>query len=123
MTGSNSTEVANTKTISEKIATAIEKVMTLRITTVVGLVTATNAIDGHMGLDIQLPAGPHECATTTVDLLQGDITQIRTEKFISDPAYAKMHDDALTAGRQIVADNLAALKSAIIGLEKFLPKP
>jgi hypothetical protein len=117
------TPAANTKTISDKIATAIERVMTLRITTVVGLVTATNANDGHMGSDIQLPPGPHECDTTTVDLLQGDITQIKTEKFISDPAYARMHDDALTAGRQIVADNLSALKSAIIGLEKFLPKP
>ena len=119
--GSSNTEAANTKTISEKIAIAIEKVMTLRITTVVGLVTATNANDGHMGLDIQLPAGPHECATTTVDLLQGDITQIRTEK--SSPIRPiQDHDDALTAGRQIVADDLAALKAAIIGLEKFLPR-
>ena len=37
--------------------------------------------------------------------------------------YHASADSFEEAWRQIVADNLAALKSAIIGLEKFLPKP
>lgn len=110
-------------TIGAKIAQAIENVMTLRVTTIVGAIEVTSLDDTNAKTGFKFPnnAAP-DCATTSINLLEGDITQVRTEKFATDPVYAKIHDDALAAARQIVADNLAALKSAIVGLEKFLPK-
>jgi hypothetical protein len=119
---------ATVASIGAKLASAIENVLTLRVTTIVGAIQVTdfdNTTDkakiAFIAPGANTPAT--ECATTSINLLAGDITQVRTEKFVTDPVYAKIHDDALTAARSIVSDNLAALKSALIGLEKFLPNP
>jgi hypothetical protein len=104
-----------------KIIRALENVVTLRITTVIGPVKIKNLDELNAATEVELPDDKVvECASTAINLVLGDITQIRTEKFAQDAAYAKLHDDALTAARNIIADNLATLKEALLGLEKIL---
>ena len=120
------TRASLTSNIATKIAQAIENIMTLRVTTVVGLVQVKSLDDSNGRTRLDFPNGPDnrmpDCATTSINLVGGDITQVRSPIFVTDPTYAKIHDDALIAARAIVSDNLAALQSAIVGLEKFLSR-
>jgi hypothetical protein len=106
-----------------KIIRALENIVTLRVTTVVGPVKIKNLDDFNAVTEVVLPDDKVlEVASTAINLVLGDITQVRTEKFAQDPAYAKLHDDALVAARSIIADNLATLKEVLVGLEKILWK-
>jgi hypothetical protein len=106
-----------------KVLAALEGMVTLRVTTVVGPVKLQAVDDFNARTTAIMPADQVvDCATTAINLVQGDITQIRTQKFVDDAAFSKLHDDAMLTARTIIADNIGALKEAILALEKVLWK-
>ncbi len=106
-----------------KIVAALESAVTLRITTVVGPVTLKNINDFDAKTEFALPDGQAtECAATSINLIAGDVTEVRTAKFVEDPVYAKLHSDNVETARGVIASNIATLKDALVGLEKILWK-
>lgn len=83
------------KTIEEKIADAVEKLITLTITTTVGP-------DG---------AGPQ--MQTTIDLVQGDIKNRIDRDFVTGDLkeLRSFHESQVLKGQQIIKDNIEALKA------------
>ena len=111
------------KDVADAFGDALKNLMTLRVTTIVGPIQVTSVDDNTGKCELVLPganAGATDCATTSINLLAGDITEVRTPKFVEDPTYSKMHDDALNQAKAVIANNLAALQSAFAGIQKFL---
>ena len=106
-----------------KVLAALEGMVTLRVTTVVGPVKLQAVDDFNARTTASMPADQVvDCATTAINLVQGDITQIRTQRFVDDAAFSKLHDDAMQTARTIIAANISALKEAVLTLEKVLWK-
>lgn len=109
--------------IRARVLAALQNLLTLRVTTVVGPVRLRGVDDFNARTEIVFPDDQVvESASTAINLVAGDITQVRTTRFAEDPAYAKLHDDSLAAARAIISSNVATLKEALTGLERLLWK-
>ena len=103
--------------LAEKLSTAAEKLVELRIVTVIG--------DAAVGLDaaqkLQLTGLTSTAAyVTSIDLLQGDIwtstsVAVPEEQRSGLRAY---HDQMVQKGQEIVARNLSLLKDVVEFLDK-----
>ncbi len=113
--------------VENRLITALENLATLRITTVVGkmnveIKNGQNAGD-RLNVEVTSANDPDpECATTSIDLIGGDITEIRTGKFAADGEYARIHDAAVANATKIIASNVETMKQALVSLRSLLAR-
>jgi hypothetical protein len=90
--------------LSEKIEKSLANLVTLEIVTAVGRTDGTT---------LEPDYAQDRVMTSKIDLLQGDVTNVIDEAFVSGelaPLRA-FHESQVLKGQQIVHDNLAALKA------------
>ncbi len=90
-----------------KLADKIEKSLANLVT--LDIVTAVGSPDGT---DLKPDYGKDRVMTTKIDLLQGDITNVIDEAFVSGDleSLRSFHENQVLKGQEIVHDNLQALK-------------
>jgi len=113
--------------VEKRLISALENLATLRITTVVGKVNVEirDGADGSDRLNVVVKSTNEpgaECATTSINLIGGDITEIRTEKFAVDGEYAKTHDAAVANATKIISSNIETMKQALASLRGLLAR-
>jgi hypothetical protein len=103
-----------------RLLEALANLAVLRITTVVGPVTASRitSLDEKTAIDIGQQAG--EVASTTINLLQGDVTEVMTPVFVTDQTYRALHAASVQTAKDIVSNNLTLLKEAYLQLRDDL---
>lgn len=111
------------ETLERKLLVALENLATLRVTTVIGNVNVEIRDNASDRLDVVIKSTNEpgtECATTSINLIGGDITEVRTEKFADGGPYAKTHDAAVDNATKIIKANVETMKQALIGLKDLL---
>jgi hypothetical protein len=100
----------------DRLAGRLEQVVanlaTLRVTTVVGTVTAERAdqLDRVTGLTLS-PTG-QLVASTSVNMLIGDSSTIIAPTFVENPAYKELHEAAVAKAVEVRGQTLTLLKEA-----------
>ena len=95
------------------LAALAEKLVLLRVTTVIGAakVTLTPLDDGGDKVAVDLgPAADQLVASSTMDMLLGDFTQVFSPDFVSKPDYAALHASALSQAHDTRDKTIAMLK-------------
>ena len=109
--------------LQTKVYTALENLVTLRVTTVVGKVAVEVKDSGGDPLSVRVTGVDNattECATTAINMVDGDVTEIRSEKFAAGGELAKLHDDAVANATKIMQGNIETLKQALTSLKGVL---
>ena len=103
-----------------RLLEALANLVVLRITTVVGPVTASRvtSLDARTDLTIGQQAG--DVASTTINLLQGDVTEVMSPIFVTDQTYRALHATSVQTAKDIVSNNLNLLKDAFVQLRGLL---
>ena len=103
-----------------RLLQALANLVVLRITTVVGPVTASKvtSLDARTDIDIGQQAG--EVASTTINLLQGDVTDVMTPIFVTDQTYRALHAASVQTAKDIISSNLNLLKDVFVQLRDDL---
>ena len=99
----------------DQLRSTIHKVATLSITTAVG--EAELSADGSS----YAPGAGAKVMHSSIDLLQGDITSVIPEEFLTQP-YARIreyHQAREDMGRAIIKENIECLKSLVELVEKL----
>ena len=107
------------KSVLENLMNTAENVATLNITTVVGEAIPVKGKDGYY-----LPDKTGKTMHSSIDLLQGDITSIIPQAFLSPPlsTIRQYHQAREDTGRQIIKENIECLMK-LVELVKELAKP
>ena len=107
------------KDVLERLMNTAENVATLNITTVVGDAISVKGKDGYY-----LPDKNGKTMHSSIDLLQGDITSIIPDEFLSPPlnTIRQYHQAREDTGRQIIKENIECLMK-LVELVKELAKP
>lgn len=100
----------------DRLAGRIEQVVanlaTLRVTTVVGTVTAAQADQLHQITDLKLGSEGQQVASTSVNMLIGDSSTILAPIFVENPAYKELHATAVAKALEVRGQTIALLKEA-----------
>ena len=109
----------------QALSDTIQRVVNLRIVTLVGDAQVTGALES---LQVSAPTAPAGTLVTDINLAAGDITTIISEKLLGqeDADLRALHQAAVTQAQQIVARNVDILISIVkqIGDQiKVLPDP
>ncbi len=96
----------------EKISDAVEHLTNLEITTAVGEVE--DIVEDGQVVDKRMKPGSAQMYTR-IDLLQGDIRTLMDEAFVTGEyaALRPFHQSREASGRQIIEDNLHALRALL----------
>ena len=96
-----------------QLGAIIDEIIILRVTTVVGTVTAENVSDPMQRTKINVEPAGQLVAHTAVNTALGDANLVFSKGFIDDEALIKLHNDALQQSRAIRKDSMDMLRSAI----------
>lgn len=91
----------------DKLADALDKLVTLEIVTVVA--TTEVRADGNSWSLEPAAGAAKSAAKTTIRLDQGDITNVLSDGALENEKLMKLHSEQVALSRQIVAENLKAL--------------
>jgi metal-sulfur cluster biosynthetic enzyme len=108
-------------TLLAKLQAVLEKIETLRVTTVIGTVTNGQIGEDEKGLKVTFTATPTDTACTTIDMVLGDITSVRSQAF-TDANYAKLHEDNLAFARAVRGETMEILTKGLAAVEAFFKK-
>jgi len=97
----------------QQLAKIIDEIVVLRVTTVVGAVTATNAADPGTATTITVAPEGQLVAHYAVNTALGDANIVISKGFLEDDALARLHAQALTDSRAIRKESIEMLRSAI----------
>lgn len=99
-------------TLLERIGKAVENLVVLRVTTVIGTVSATGAdqFDQITGLNLA-PEG-QQVSCTSINMLLGDCSLILSPNFVDNPAYKQLHDDSVKQALDVREQTIDLLKQA-----------
>mgnify|MGYP000091054885 CR=1 FL=1 len=105
------------KAILDKIRSAVDDGLKLRVVTVVGDITATKAPGDRntkfLVQGTQKEGGADPAIETRIDLIDGDVQTAIHEKFVADDKFKpvlQMHMDRETLAQQRLAKNLELVK-------------
>ncbi len=96
-----------------QLGSIIDEIIILRVTTVVGTVTADNVADPLQRTKINVEPTGQLVAHTAVNTALGDANLVFSKGFLDDEALTKLHNDALQQSRAIRKDSMDMLRSAI----------
>jgi hypothetical protein len=101
-------------TLLAKLQAVLEKIETLRVTTVIGTVTNGQISEDEKGLKVTFTATP-------TDMVLGDITSVRSQAF-TDANYAKLHEDNLAFAQAVRGETMEILTKGLAAVEAFFKK-
>ncbi len=108
---------------ADRLERLVDDIVLLRVTTIIGAahVDAGSATDRQAETAITLDADkPQLVASTTINMLIGDFTQVIDPAFMEKPEYMKLHADAIVTARAIRAETMSLLKSIAKDIEQRL---
>jgi hypothetical protein len=94
----------------------VDNIVVLRVTTVVGTVTTTNATDPSTPTSITIAPADQLVAHTAVNTALGDANIVMSKGFLDNEALSKLHTQALADARAIREESTDMLRSAIQSL-------
>ncbi len=96
-----------------KLGAIIDEIVILRVTTVVGTVTAAGA--GDVGEPTVITVAPEGqlVAHSAINTALGDMNVVLSKGFLDDAALMALHNQALADSRAIRKDSIDMLRSAI----------
>jgi hypothetical protein len=103
-----------------RLLEALANLVVLRITTVVGPVTASRVTSLNARTDLTIGQQAGDVAATTINLLQGDVTEVMSPIFVTDQTYRALHATSVQTAKDIVSNNLNLLKDAFVQLRGLL---
>ena len=109
MDGDNAPPVG--ETFQDKVRKAVEGVVTLHVTTVIGSVSIQKAEDGGAVSFVKLDDGGQKVANTVINMALGDSTTIYGHDFVSDPALLAMHNTAIETAHTVRKETIDILKT------------
>lgn len=101
------------ETFQDKVRKAVEGVITLHVTTVIGTASIQNAADGGAVSTVVLEAGAPKVANTVINMALGDSTTIYSQDFVSDPALLAIHNTAIETAHTVRKETIDILKTAL----------
>jgi hypothetical protein len=105
--------------LQKRILAALEAVVVLHVTTVVGKAKA-GAIGASGVAEVTLEDGEQKLADTVINTMAGNCVTIYTPDFQADPALMALHKTAIDTAQQVRKDTLDLLKTALTDFEKLL---
>jgi hypothetical protein len=94
----------------------VENIVSLRVTTVVGTVTAADVADPSMPTRITIDPAGQLVAHSAINTALGDANIVMSKGFLEDEALNKLHAQALADSRAIRKESVDMLRSAIDSL-------
>jgi hypothetical protein len=91
----------------------IDAIVILRVTTVVGTVSAGNVTDPMQATTITIEPTGQLVAHSAINTALGDADLVFSKGFLDDATLTKIHTDALEQSRAIRKDSMDMLRSAI----------
>jgi hypothetical protein len=108
---------SQTASILEKaytqLAKLVDNIVILRVTTVVGTVTATDATDPSLPTRITVDPAGQLVAHSAINTALGDANVVMSKGFLEDEALNKLHTQSLADSRAIRKESVDLLRSAI----------
>lgn len=111
--GSNDATESLLQKAYEQLGKIIDAIVVLRVTTVVGTVTAANVTDPMQPTTITVEPGGQLVAHSAINTALGDADLVYSKGFLEDATLTKLHDDALAQSRAIRKDSMDMLRSVI----------
>ena len=99
---------------------AINNLAVLRVTVVVGTVTATGADDLHQVTKIELTGQGQEVASTSINMALGDSSVILSPKFVEDANYQKLHAEAVDQALKVRQQTVDLLQKGYAAFKDLL---
>ena len=99
-------------TLMQRIERALENLVVLRVTTVVGNVTATGADQFNQITGLKIAPDDQQVASTSINMLLGDSSLILSPSFVDNAAYKALHSEAVTQALSIRKQTVDLLKDA-----------
>ena len=96
----------------QTLSNTIHRAVNLRVTTMVGDAVVSGKLDQ---LEVDAPANPATCLVTDINLVEGDITRVISEKLLA-PEFADLraaHQDSVKQAQDIVERNVRILISIV----------
>jgi len=97
----------------DQLGKIIDDIVILRVTTVVGTVSAANVTDPMQPTTITIEPGGQLVAHSAINTALGDAGLVFSKGFLDDATLTKIHNDALDQSRAIRKDSMDMLRSAI----------
>jgi len=97
----------------EALGKIIDEIVILRVTTVVGTVTAEDAADPSKPTTITVAPAGQLVAHSAINTALGDANVVISKGFLDDDALNKLHTQALADSRTIRRESVDMLRSAI----------
>ena len=96
--------------LSQMVMEALKAIQELKVLTIVGKVSVTNAFDSQQ-TQVHVDQN-HKAMVTAIDLIQGDITTAMDGDYTpgKDSAVAQFHERQVKAGNEIITRNLNLLR-------------
>jgi hypothetical protein len=109
-------------TLRDNLRTAIDNVVILRVTTVIGAITidAAHCNDDSATTSVTIAADGAECGHTVINTVLGDCTYSYTPNFFANTAMMQAHADAVQAAHTVRRETIEIMKSALKELETLL---
>lgn len=94
-------KASTAETIRQRVLAAVENLVNLRVTTVVGGVQAIDVDEFHRVTTLRLQPGEQSVASSSIDMVLGDSSTIVSPIFVQDAAFQKLHADARAQAEEV----------------------
>ena len=98
--------------ILDRLSQIIDGIVTLRVTTAVGTITAAKIDSIRDATQVTLATEGEEIASTAMNMVLGDCNTVMTKAFIDTPAYVQLHNQAVAEAKAIQQSTMDLLKQA-----------
>jgi hypothetical protein len=106
--------------VNATIESVIDKILVVRVTTVVGTITVTNAEKSDTLTEIVFEPDDQLVAHTAVNTALGDINVLISKAFLADETMMKLHNDSVERSKTVRKEAVEALQSAITAIAGIL---
>ena len=111
---------ASAPTLGQRLEGAVANLVVLRVTTVVGTVSAQGADDLHQVTRLTLAADGQHVASTSINMMLGDSSTILSPAFVENPAYKELHMDSVKKAQEVRDQTINLLEKAFATLKEYL---
>ena len=112
---------AATATLAGRLEQAVANLVILRVTTVVGTITAEQADQLHQVTALTLNPAGQQVASTSVNMLLGDCSTLLAPIFVENAVYKDLHAAGLAKALEIRGQTIGLLKEAYEAFKEKLP--
>lgn len=107
-------------TLIERLERAVGALVVLRVTTVVGTVTAEGADDLNQVTRLRLAGDGQQVASSSINTMLGDCSTILSPIFVENAAYKELHASAVAKAQEVRSQTIALLKEAFTAFKDQL---